>query len=332
MDPFSHAIVGATAALRACKPTETMKLAVLCGVLSGMAPDLDILIRQAGNPMLGLGFHRHFTHSLAFIPIGAAIVAVFIHLLLRKRHSFRLLYVFCLIGYGLHGLLDSMTNYGTHLFWPFTNRRESWSIISIIDPIFTLTALTLLVLAARRRSRRMAAIGAFWIVAYLGLGWVQKIQATSAMMAWAAERGHMVKRHEVKPSFGNIIVWRGQYLAQGRIYTDAYHISPWRGVVRYEGGSLPIYTPPANISPTQTQDLAFFTFFSDGWLAEAPKHKGLIGDARFSMLPNGRDPVWGIRLQPESPENHVLLENVRTRTEGDVGILFTMILGGNLAP
>ena len=37
-----------------------------------------------------------------------------------------------------HPLLDAHTAYGTQLFWPFSDERFAWSIISIIDPLFTL--------------------------------------------------------------------------------------------------------------------------------------------------------------------------------------------------
>src|SRR5690606_29471703 len=45
------------------------------GALGGMAPDLDVIIRSASDPLLALEYHRHFTHSLAFIPIGGLLVA-----------------------------------------------------------------------------------------------------------------------------------------------------------------------------------------------------------------------------------------------------------------
>ena len=38
-----------------------------------------------------------------------------------------------------HGLIDACTSYGTLLYWPISHHRESWDIISIIDPIFIAT-------------------------------------------------------------------------------------------------------------------------------------------------------------------------------------------------
>ena len=75
MDPVSQGVLGASAALAVSRRRETI-VAVLCGVLSGMAPDLDALIRSDGDPLLYLEYHRQFTHSLVFIPIGGLLCAL----------------------------------------------------------------------------------------------------------------------------------------------------------------------------------------------------------------------------------------------------------------
>jgi inner membrane protein len=329
MDPLSHAIVGGTTAALFAKDKAHIRLGVLCGLVAGMAPDLDVLIRAADNPMFGLGMHRYFTHALMFAPIGAAIVAGFLKLFIKSM-PFTRMYLFCLVGMLMHGILDAMTNYGTHLFWPFTNRRESWSMISIIDPVFTVTLALLLTTALYHKARRYAVIGAVFACAYWGFGLYQKHEAFSAMQAQAQARGHVIERYEIKPSIGNLFAWRGQYLHQNTIYMDAYHVSFWRGQVVYAGGALPLYTQPQNISPVQQKDFEYFKFFSDGWLVSVPQYPGMIGDARFAMLPNSIDPIWGIRLQPEAPEKHVIFENIRTRHEGDFKKLWTMIKGAPL--
>jgi inner membrane protein len=307
-----------------------LRLAAVCGITAGMAPDLDILIRSADNPMLGLAFHRHFTHSLAFSPLGALMVAGVLWFLLRKRIEFAWLFLFCFAGFALHGVLDAMTNYGSHLFWPFTMRRESWSIISIVDPVFTLTLVALLGAACWKKSRKCAVIGIVFASSYWCVGYVQRERATSAMHELAASRGHTVERFEVKPSLGNLIVWRVQYLNQGMIFIDAVHVSPWHGQIIYHGGHLPLYTQTAKLSPLQQNDLDYFRFFSDGWIAYDPKYTGLIGDVRFAMLPDQTTPLWGIRLQPDKPEKHVLFENIRRRKAGDVYRLWEMIQGRTL--
>ncbi|NBX66492.1 MAG: metal-dependent hydrolase [Proteobacteria bacterium] len=324
MDPFSHALVGGTFAA-ASRYTPHIRAAVLCGVVAGMMPDIDVLLRETGNPMLGLGLHRHFTHALVFVPFGALIIASFLWLFLKSL-PMRFLYFYSFMGILTHGILDSLTNYGTHWLWPFTNRRESWSVISIVDPIFTFTLLGLLIASAVQKTRRYVLIGVAFAGLYLGFGLYQRGQATEAMMAQAQARGHDVVRYEVKPSIGNLFAWRGQYEHAGRVYVDAYHVSPWRGHVVYEGGSLPLYKHQTDVGPLQQKDFEYFEFFSDGWVARAPSDQNLLGDIRFSMLPNSLEPIWGIKFQSD-PAKHVLFENVRSRKEGDFARLWAMIKG-----
>jgi inner membrane protein len=328
MDPLSHAVVGGTFAAAGNKNNPHIRAAILCGVLAGMLPDVDVLIRQAGNPMLGLGFHRHFTHALVFVPFGAFFVAGILRLFL-KNLPFRRIYFYSFLGLLTHGILDSLTNYGTHWLWPFTGRRESWSVISIIDPIFTLTLLALLAASAVCQSRRYVLAGIAFAIVYWSFGFYQREAATDAMTAQAQARGHTVERHEVKPSIGNLFAWRGQYEHAGRVYVDAYHVSPWHGRVVYEGGSLPLYTHVDEVGPVQQKDFEYFRFFSDGWIAKAPDNPEIIGDIRFSMLPNSLEPIWGIKFQ-DDPTKHVLFENVRSRSKDDIAKLWAMVKGQEL--
>lgn len=327
MDPFTHAILGATTASLRSKNKNSVRLAVVCGIFAATFPDLDVLIKSADNPMLGLGFHRHFTHSIFFVPIGAAIVAGFLWLVSGRKHSLKQMYIFSIFGMLTHGILDSLTNYGTHLFWPLTDRRESWSVISIIDPIFTLTLLTFLLIAAKTKNIRYTKIGAVFAMLYLLFGFYQREQATDAMRELALQRGDLVERFEVKPSIGNMLLWRAQYMTGDKISIDAFHVSPWKGRVHYAGGSLPVYKLQGDVAEVQKKDFEYFEFFSDGWVAKAPNDSSLIGDVRFANLPNQLDPIWGIRFQPDAPDKHVLFENVRNVKERDFGILFNMILG-----
>ena len=70
MDPISQGIIGSTAVQTIQRNNHSLCLLAIVGFLSGMAPDLDIFIRSQTDPLLFLEFHRQFTHSLIFIPIG----------------------------------------------------------------------------------------------------------------------------------------------------------------------------------------------------------------------------------------------------------------------
>jgi len=83
VDPLTHALLGATAA-QAALGSRLGRQAWMLGALGGVLPDADILIRSASDPLLAIEYHRHFTHALAFIPVGG-IIAVS-PWLLQQRH------------------------------------------------------------------------------------------------------------------------------------------------------------------------------------------------------------------------------------------------------
>ena len=327
MDPLSHGLLGAVYASAFNQKRAQVRLAALCGMVGALAPDADIVIRSASNPLLSLEFHRHFTHALIFAPVGALAVAGWLWLLLRRHMSFAAIYFFTCLGMLTHGMLDSMTNYGTHLFWPFTNARESWSIISIIDPIFTLTLLLCLLLTLVRRSKIPVMIGLIFCLCYWSFGLSQRDRATQEMFALASARGHMPERFEVKPSFANLLVWRTQYAMRGTAYIDAVRVTPLSSATYYGGSTVALYSAPGSLPPRQARDVAFFTFFSDGWVAQHPDRPTEIGDIRFALLPYQTGPLWAIRLKPDHHNAHVDFISTRNRKPGDFAKLWHMIQG-----
>ena len=143
-----------------------MRLAAFFGAAGALLSDLDVLIHAHDNPMLGLQFHRHFTHSVFMAPLLSLVVAGFWWLFFRKRINYAQTYLFICLGMMTHGMLDAMTNYGTHLFWPLTMHRENWSIISIVDPIFTGTLLVCVLTAIIRKSKLPFIIGMLFALNY----------------------------------------------------------------------------------------------------------------------------------------------------------------------
>ena len=146
MDPLSQACIGSSLSQSFAKDKTAQLSAMVIGALAGMAPDLDILINSNRDPLLFLEFHRQFTHSLIFIPFGALLCALVFYPFAKKKLSFSQVYLFSFLAYATHGLLDACTSYGTQLFWPFTNERVAWNVVSIIDPLFTLPILLLVVI------------------------------------------------------------------------------------------------------------------------------------------------------------------------------------------
>ena len=281
MDPLTHALAGAAVGWAAGGRTIGRR-AMLVGAAAGLLPDLDVLIRSAGDPLLAIEHHRGFTHSLLFVPVGGAIAS----LLGGGRRAL----LAGILAYLTHPLLDAATTYGTQLFWPFSRYRVGLDIISIIDPLFTLIVLAGCIAALRGRARLVHAALALAVV-WLLLGYVQRERASAVQARLAAARGERVTRAAVFPTVGNTIVWRSLYETNGRLRMDRIRV-PWLG----EPGHVPGPTVP--LAYRDDPDFARFAWFSDGWVAPDPADPTLIGDARYSLHPDRYAPVWGIRLNP----------------------------------
>ena len=142
MDIVTPGLAGAVLAQSFSKKGET-RIAMVIGFLAGLLADIDALFTQSEvDPLLQLDFHRHFTHSIFFIPFGGLIAALLMWPVLKKVLPFKRLLLFTTAGYGTSGLIDACTSYGTSLLWPLTDERISWNISSILDPLFSIALIT----------------------------------------------------------------------------------------------------------------------------------------------------------------------------------------------
>lgn len=316
MDPISQAGLGASLSQSFASDNAKQFSALVIGALAGMAPDLDIFIRSATDPILFLEFHRQFTHSLIFIPFGALLCSLVFYPLMHSRLfknkwpeaklSFAQIYLFAFLGYATHGLLDACTSYGTQLFWPFSTERFAWNIVSIIDPLFTLPVLFFISLAAYRKNVRYARIAFVYAVIFLSLGIVQYQRAEQAVTALALQRGHQVERVHLKPSFANRHLWKMIYEYDGRYYVDAVKLL-WNTKI-ITGTSIQKLNVKRDFpwlpeASQQVKDIERFRWFSDGFLAVSTRNPNLIMDVRYSFLPNKINPMWGVEVSKQQVEN-----------------------------
>ncbi len=299
MDPISQAAFGASLSQTFAKNKSKQRSALLIGALSGMAPDLDVLISSTDDPLLFLEFHRQFTHSLVFIPFGALLCALAFYPFVKSKLSFLQIYIFAFLGYVTHGLLDACTSYGTQLFWPFSSVRIAWNTVSIIDPLFTLPVVIFILLAAYRKNVRYARIAFAYAVIFLSLGIVQNNRAENVLYQLAEQRGHQVERVQVKPSFANRHVWKLIYEFDGRYYVDAVKLLWNTEYIR--GASIQKLDvkrdyPWLPEDSQQAKDIERFRWFSDDYLAVSTENSRLIMDVRYSYLPNRINSMWGVEV------------------------------------
>ena len=303
MDPITQGTVGAAVPQSFAQP-EKLRTAAWLGCLSGMAPDLDVLIRSPTDPMLFLEYHRQFTHALVFIPIGALICALVFHGFAKRHLNFGQIYLFCLLGYATHGLLDACTTYGTMLLWPFSDMRVAWNNVSVVAPLFTLPLLGFVIAAAIWRRPRLAHIGLLWAASYLAFGIVQRERAEAVGHEMARERGLDVVRLEAKPGFANLSLWKLVTETETDFHVDAVRLFaeprffPGDRAARLRiERDLPWLAPDSQ----QARDLARFDWFSNRYLALSEDRPGFIIDVRYSVVPNEIHPLWGIQLDPSAP-------------------------------
>ncbi len=331
MDPVTHGLFGALWALPAARRRQ-MRAAALAGASSGMVADLDSLIRSSDDSLLYIEYHRQFTHSFAFAPIGSLAVALVLWPFLKRSASFARLYTWCLLGYLVHPLLDACTSYGTHLFWPFSDARVAWNWISVIDPLYSLPLAALLALALWRRSHRWGLVGLAWILLYMSFGAWQNQRAESILADWAADQGLSGQRQVAKPAFANLWLWRALVDDGQDLHLVAIRTVPWTQTIVYPGGSVPRFRVDGVDPDTRAgDDLLRFEHFSAGWLFRYPEldenGRVFIGDFRYAIDPASQRPLWGILIDPDEPDSAAEYTTPRRVTERDRRRFFQRLRG-----
>ena len=332
MDPVTQGIVATTSAQVFSKKNHLI-IASMIGFLAGLSPDIDIFIRSDTDPLLFLEYHRHFTHSLFFIPIGSLLCTIVFYYVFAKKFnfSFRNTYIFSLIGYATHGVIDSFTTYGTQLLWPFSNERIAWNSISVIDPLFTLPVIILCLITLIKGDKKYSFYSIAWILMYQLAGFIQKDRAENIIHDYAKIKGHDVNEIEAKPSFGNIIVWKVIYTTSEKYYVNAIRLSVDHKI--YPGESIEKLDvnksfPWLDASSQQAKDIEKFRWFSNGYLAVDKNNKDVISDVRFSTLPNQVEGLWGIKLDEKKNDfEHVEYVTNRKRDLDRLNILINMVSG-----
>jgi len=310
MDFITQTLLG-TIAAQTLLTRRLGRAAALFGALGGALPDFDVVLRPLADPALPFELHRHFTHSLVFIPIGGALATA--PFLLRRawRRQAHCVFAAATIGCATHGLLDNLTSYGTHLFWPFLAERTAWDAMSIIDPIFTGLLMLGVFLSLIIGHMRPAAIGLALAVLYIAFGFVQHERALHAQQRLAERRGHLIQHGRVTPTLGNLIVWRSVYESDGMLYADAVRAPMLDAPMVREGRALPRIdlddiVPSGAVAPRHAarvrEVFQAFSSFATGFtaLVDGDLDSSLIvGDVRYSLDTAGFEPIWGLRIGPK---------------------------------
>jgi len=333
MDIFTQALLGSAVAQLGAKTSE-IKIATFIGCIAGILADADIFIQSANDPLLFLEYHRHFTHAITFIPIGALIGALICWPFVRRSINFSRLYFFAFLGYLLSGVLDAFTGYGTHLLLPFSDDRIAGNLISVIDPIFTLSLLIGVIGNIKFKSKTIIIYSLIFCATYLVTAYIQQVRATNVQSEIAKKRGHVIEKSIVKPTLGNIVLWRSIYLYQGKYYIDAIRVGLNNDRI-YQGQTVKSINLDINISTIDStsrlyQDIKRFQNFSNNYIAFDPRDQSILGDIRYSMLPNSTQPLWGIVIEPKKADEHTPYVTMRKHNKKLRQQYIGMVLGKDI--
>lgn len=301
MDPLTQGVVGAIAA-QSGSTKKQVKLAALVGFVAGGAADLDVFIQSDANPLLGLMLHRHFTHSLLFIPLGALAVATGFWLLgrwLKRPLPFKPLFLYALLGYATHGVIDAATSYGTVLGWPFTDTRFAWDLIAIIDPVFTLPLILAVFLAIRRKNPNFARAGLIYGLLYFTILAGHQYATRQVYLTEVPATAHKTAR--VMPALFRPFSYRGVYRCDDFIHISTISAPLFGDVSIKHAGKVRLVTVAdveiaKNISPTLVENLKNYNWFADGFMGSYSENPYILADYRYGNFGAPLNPLWGVRI------------------------------------
>jgi inner membrane protein len=218
LDNITHAVVGvlmAEAALvfrehrarSTAAPVDGIRAsAMLVSVLANNAPDIDsayasLLTRPLGSLM----HHRGHTHTLALVPLLAAL-AVAVTLAVARARGMRFetrdkiwLFALALSGVLVHIALDSTNSYGVHPFWPLYDGWFYGDSIFIIEPLIWAALIPPLVFCARTRSAQIALAAV--VVLGVGLCWLREfVPRSMAILATLVAVGSTIASRKATPT------------------------------------------------------------------------------------------------------------------------------------
>lgn len=334
MDPVTQGFLGAAFG-QAVFGRKLGRGAALVGALAGTIGDLDVLQGFFLDPITNIALHRHWTHSLLFLPIGAAIACLPFLAYKKWKNRWELIYAAAFIGYLSHLLIDACTSYGTVLFWPISNHRVAFDSMPIIDPIFTSVLMVAVIWAAIAKKVEPARIGLAVALLYVALGFVQHERALETQQQLAELRGDVIEDGRVMPTLGNIIVWRSVYRTQWLTHSDAVRVGPGDPTV-VQGQIAATMTErrlPFEVEPNSrfARDFKLWMWFNDGYAtAIQTDGKWAIADTRYSMQTEGFSPIWAMSVdasQPGSPTTDVV--HLRSGRKRGVSRLWEDITAGD---
>ena len=165
---------------------------------------------------------------------------------------------------------------------------------------------------------------------YRSIGFVKYERALSAAIELATMRGHNAERLTLKPSFGNLILWKSIYKHKETFYVDAIRTaqsSSWCLGETIRVFDYKYHLPNLDKESQQKKDIERFRWFSQDYLGY-DKEKNIVTDVRYSMIPNQIAPMWGLTIDDQRGINdHATWWTSRNLDQSQLDLFTDMLKG-----
>jgi len=218
VDTLTHALSGALAGrllvardARAASSALPPWQAMAAGAIAAAFPDVDFVLGYVSE-LTYLRAHRGVTHSLLLWPAWGLLLAWLLAALARRGGGagahWRAFYPVACAGLLIHIAGDLITQFGTMILAPLSDRRYGLGTTFIIDLV--LSGILLAGLAASalwRRSRVPAALALVAVAGWVGVGAIGRGEALAVGRAYAARQGIAAPVVEAAPRPASPFNW-----------------------------------------------------------------------------------------------------------------------------
>ncbi|MEM5584276.1 metal-dependent hydrolase [Roseibium sp. AS2] len=322
MDSLTQFVLGAAVSTALLGRKIGPRKAALVGGALGTLPDLDVFI-PFDDPVDSFVYHRGWTHSVFVHALATPILGEGLLRLFRGLRAHRwLVWTAVFLCLSTHAIIDTMTVYGTRIFWPVYSDPVGIGSVFIIDPLYTLPLLAVVVWSLFKKTWTPRLRN--WVAAALvvSTGYLALSAVIQQFVTWKANRIFLENGTPPDEIYAlatplNILVWKVIGLREDSY--DNLYISLLDGP-----GPAEIYTHPRNPELLscleETGSFQKLNWFSRGFFTtDLIDGNVVLSDLRMGLTPGyafrfviGEMGDAGIR--PAGPER--LLDTVRVE-EGD---------------
>ncbi len=263
--------------------------AMLWGAVCGTLPDLDVFI-PLGGAVADFTYHRSASHSLFVL---AALTPLVVWLILKihpeTRRYRRKWWMLVYLAFATHVILDSLTVYGTQIFWPVDTTPVALSAVFIIDPLYTIPLLTgvvaALVLARKARiGHRLNTAGLAMSSLYLCWSIGAKLHVNDTAREALASQNIAYTGLITTPAPFNTLLWRILATDEDDYYEGFYSILDDSREVEFKRHNRNMGLVERLGSHWPVQRLAWFT---KGFYAVSSDQRDIvITDLRMGLEPD----------------------------------------------